>query len=294
MTADIGASAEALYGLPPEEFTVARDQRAAQARKAGDRDLAAAIKKLRRPTASAALANRLVRERRDQVAELLGLGAAMRDAQAHLAGEELRRLSQEGQQAVTALSREAVRLARDAGQTVSEVMGRELEQTLHAALADPAASDALRAGCLSTALRYSGFGLADTPAAGSAPIPLPPAPPARSGPPARPGPPAPDRRQRDIEAAEQAVREAEARLAGAQADAADHERQVQEARDQRDRLDEQIRQLNEELERRRADERAAASRMRDAERGLQGATRRVQTAAAGLAQAQAELDRRSS
>jgi hypothetical protein len=315
--AAIAGAADALYGLPAAEFTAARDRRAAEARKAGDRELAAAIKKLRRPTASAALANRLVREHPDQVAALLGIGAALRDAQAQLAADELRRLSQEGQQIVAALSREARGVAGETGEPLSEQVGRELEETLHAALADPAAGDALGAGCLSTALHYSGFGLADTsdplataPAQPSGaeslaarrmeapPAPVSPAP----GPPARErlalvSPPAlvppasepPDRHRDEIEAARHAVRDAEAQLAGAQADAADHEGRVREAREQRERLEVQIRQLSEQLERLRAEAEEVASRLRDAEQGLQRATAAVQAAAARLARAQADL-----
>ena len=49
--------ADELYALSPAEFTAARDERARQVRAAGQRDEAAAIKKLARPTASAAVAN---------------------------------------------------------------------------------------------------------------------------------------------------------------------------------------------------------------------------------------------
>ena len=55
----------------PSEFTSRRDALAAEARRAGDRALAAEVKKLRRPTTGAWLANLLVRQRRDEVAQLL-------------------------------------------------------------------------------------------------------------------------------------------------------------------------------------------------------------------------------
>ena len=51
--------ADELYALTPAEFTAARDERARQVRAAGQRDEAAAIKKLARPTASAWLVNQL-------------------------------------------------------------------------------------------------------------------------------------------------------------------------------------------------------------------------------------------
>jgi hypothetical protein len=162
-----------LYGLPPGAFTAAREARAAEARRAGDRALAAAIKKLRRPTTGAWLANLLVRRRHDQVIELLELGAVMREAQSQLAADDLRHLSRQRQQVVAALGREAVGLARAAGESVGAEAGRELEATLEAALADAAASEALRVGCLTKALQYCGLGpaIASGAAAGSAPAP---------------------------------------------------------------------------------------------------------------------------
>jgi hypothetical protein len=161
------------HGLPPGAFTAAREARAAEARRAGDRALAAAIRKLRRPTTGAWLANLLVRRRHDQVVELLELGAVMREAQSQLAADDLRHLSRQRQQVVAALGREAVGLARAAGESVGAEAGRELEATLEAALADAAASEALRVGCLTKALQYSGLGpaIASGAAAGSASAP---------------------------------------------------------------------------------------------------------------------------
>ena len=179
------AIAQELYGLPMSEFTAARDREAAAARQAGDRALAGELKKLRRPTSGAWLTNQLVRQRGDDVAALLHLGAALRDAQARLATGDLRRLSQQGQQLVTALGREARQLGRDAGQRVGEGAVREVEDTLHAALADPAASDAVRAGRLTSALSYAGFGSVDV--SGVAPSEADAGAPSRATPAPRPG-----------------------------------------------------------------------------------------------------------
>ncbi len=56
---DLDTVGTELYGLRPTEFTAARDAQAAAARRGGDRELAAAIKKLRRPTPAAWLVNLL-------------------------------------------------------------------------------------------------------------------------------------------------------------------------------------------------------------------------------------------
>ncbi|MGV9744087.1 hypothetical protein ACWDTG_04145 [Rhodococcus zopfii] len=155
---DPGEIADELYGLDPNEFVAARDERIARARKAGDRDSAAAIGKLRRPTVAAWLVNLLARDRADELAALLDLGAALRTAQRRLSGSDLRRLSGQRRQAVGALEREAGRLAVAHGRRVSEAALREVGQTLNAALADPDIEERVRAGRLETSLEYSGFG----------------------------------------------------------------------------------------------------------------------------------------
>lgn len=156
---DLQEAEDRLYRLAPGDFTAGRDQLASEARKAGDRTLADQIKKLRRPTMSAWLANLLVRERPRQMEELLDLGAAMREAQDELAGEELRHLGAERRHALAALANEARALAGAAGQPVSQSVAEELEETLAAALADEEKADALRRGTLAGALRYTGTGL---------------------------------------------------------------------------------------------------------------------------------------
>jgi hypothetical protein len=157
---DLDAVTGELYGVPPSDFVTERDERAAQARRAGERQLADAIKRLRRPSAGAWLANLLVRERYEQVSELLAVGAELRQAQAHLANEDLRRLSKERRRVVASLAGDALELARDRGQTVSSAAARELETTLEAAMLDAGAAGELQAGRLSVALGYTGLGWA--------------------------------------------------------------------------------------------------------------------------------------
>ncbi len=158
---DLAQVADDLYGLDPADFTAARDERARQARAEGEKDLVDAIKKLRRPTVSASLVNRLVREAADQVDGLLDLGQSLREAQQSLAGDQLRSLSAQRRPVIHALAQEAKRLAAQSGRAVSDQVEREVEATLEAALADPAAAGAVRSGRLTTALGYAGFGGVD-------------------------------------------------------------------------------------------------------------------------------------
>jgi hypothetical protein len=155
---DLDDVADELYGLPPDQFVATRDARAASARADGDRALAQEITKLRRPSASAWLANLLSRQYRAEVDELLDLGPALREAQEQLAGDRLRQLSQRRLEALDALSGRAESIARGLGQPVTAHTVQEVDGTLQAALADPAAAEAVRRGRLTTALAYSGFG----------------------------------------------------------------------------------------------------------------------------------------
>jgi len=163
-TAALDNVAADLYGVPTDEFTASRNARAKQARDGGDRDLGAAISKLTKPTAAAWLANQLVREAAGELAALLHLGESMRQATAALDRDELRRLSREQRTAMAALVRRARDLASAAGQRINDAAIHGLEDTLHAALADPYAADELATGRLVGTLHSSGFpvGGADT------------------------------------------------------------------------------------------------------------------------------------
>ena len=68
--------------------------------------------------------------------------------EAHLANEDLRRLSKERRRVVASLAGDALELARDRGQTVSSAAARELETTLEAAMLDAGAAGELQAGRL--------------------------------------------------------------------------------------------------------------------------------------------------
>ncbi|MGW7452672.1 hypothetical protein ACWGJJ_14655, partial [Streptomyces sp. NPDC054787] len=60
---DVESVTVELYGLHPSEFTAARDTYAARARTEGDRQLATAIARLRKPTVAAWTAGLLARAR---------------------------------------------------------------------------------------------------------------------------------------------------------------------------------------------------------------------------------------
>jgi hypothetical protein len=156
---DVAAVAGELYGLLPGEFTAARDSAVKRAKADGDKPAAAAIAALRRPSLAAWVVNALVRHRRDEVEQLLTLGEALRTAQQGLAGRRV--TSPRPATAAGALRRQpqARALARELGQPVSEDVGLEVEQTLGAAMADPAVAEAVRSGRLVSPTSYAGLGL---------------------------------------------------------------------------------------------------------------------------------------
>jgi hypothetical protein len=140
--------ADELYALTPAQFIAARDERARQARKAGQRDDAAAIKKLARPTTSAWLVNQLSREAPDQIGRLVEVAEALEEAQRKLAGDRLRELSGQRRSAINDLLPQAAAIASRAGQPASAVVLGEVRATLEAALADSAARAAVQSGHL--------------------------------------------------------------------------------------------------------------------------------------------------
>jgi hypothetical protein len=158
-----------LYGLDATEFVAVRDKRAREARGAGDRALADQVKGLKRPSAAAWVVNILVRHRPREIERLLRFGQSFREAQANLAGDELRRLGRQRHQVLGALGQEAGRLAQERGQSVSQAVQRDVESTLDAALTDESAADAVRSGRLLRPLSHAGMGPVDLSGATAAP-----------------------------------------------------------------------------------------------------------------------------
>lgn len=154
MVADLAEVAAGLYGVPPAEFTAARTAAARAARQDGDRDLARAVGALRKPSSAAAAVNLLVRERADDLAGLLDLGVRLREAQAALAGADLRALHAEQQRAVGAAADAALDLL---GGAAGAAVRGQVETTLRAAMGDPDAAVAVATGLLVRDLFSSGF-----------------------------------------------------------------------------------------------------------------------------------------
>jgi hypothetical protein len=153
-----------LYRLTPEDFVTARDSLTRTLRAAGDRELSAQVKSLRRPSVAAWLVNQLVREYGDDVEELLETGAALRDLQAAVVagkadGAQLQALTAARREQIGALVATARDIAAEAGRKAAPLDA--VDSTLVAATSDEATAAAVRSGRLVKELSYSGFGLGD-------------------------------------------------------------------------------------------------------------------------------------
>lgn len=154
-TPDLLGVADELYGLALPEFTPTRDARAKEL-KASDAQLAARVKGLRKPSMAAWVVNLLVRQESEQVAQVLQVGAALREAQASLAGEELRALTRQRRQLTAAVTNRARALAAENGQKVTPAVSDQVEATLTAAMVDEDCAAAVRSGLLVAALASTG------------------------------------------------------------------------------------------------------------------------------------------
>jgi hypothetical protein len=147
-----------LYALPAAEFTAARNAAAKAAKAAKERDLAASIAALPRPSTSAWVVNQLVRRNPADVDALLELGEDMRAAEHARDADRIRSLSRERNLRVPALTKQARALSEELGQPVSDAVAQEIESTLTAALATEDFGAAVRSGQLTKSLVWAGFG----------------------------------------------------------------------------------------------------------------------------------------
>ena len=315
---DLDVIADELYGLPPDEFVPSRDDRVAAAKEAGNRDLARALARLRRPTKAAWLANLLARHRTQQLDGLVALARSLAQAQQELDGDALRALSGQRHRAVAAMARDAGRLAARRGEAVSDALVREVAGILDAALADPAVAEEIRAGRLTKTVRYSGFGPAGDPGAGdgsgsgddmaawAASAPQRhgrrPEPDRDGGEPAAAPAPATDEAERERERAERERLAAERKarrqeLADAEAEEAAARAQQESDEAERDRADERhtatrdrVTDLAAALDAARSEEQSALEAFRTAATAARDSARDASAAAVRTARARARLD----
>ncbi len=205
-------SAHELFALDPKDFVRERDALAKQLRAGGDRDEAARVKALRRPTVAAWAINQVARDKPDAVGALLDAAAKARG------GRDMRRALADRRDAIAHVMR-AVRDVLAGSGRDRDAHDRDVEELLNGAVANDATAELLRDGEL-TGAEVAAPGDDDLLASLTASVPD--DAPNRDDEPARePAPPKPSpalRRAREAVAdREDQLREAEERVEVAQA-----------------------------------------------------------------------------
>ena len=135
-------TADELYALPLEEFTVARNALAKEQPE---------VKELKKPSRAAWTVNQLARERRSDVKALVEAGRKLRKAQA--AGTDMAAATEAERKALDTL----LEAARERGATTDAILGG-VRSTLQAAAADDEAAERVLEGRLEKELEAPGFG----------------------------------------------------------------------------------------------------------------------------------------
>jgi hypothetical protein len=152
-----------LYGLPLDRFIAERSALVKALRADGQREQAAEVGALRKPSVAAWAVNQLVRTQRRAVDALFAAGDALRDVQAEvMAGRQdaqsLRDAAAEERAAVDVLIEAARGLLTSEGDGLSSTVVDRVADTLHAAALDDEARAEVDEGRLERELRHVGLG----------------------------------------------------------------------------------------------------------------------------------------
>ena len=154
-----------LFSVPLEDFVAERKQVAKELRDAGDRDAAAEVAKMPKPTPPAWALNQLAREEPDAVGAWLDAAEELRDVSAN-PGAGLREAMAAHRDATRTLLGVVRDRARPGGKPLSEPMLERARALLQAATVDPSVADALRAGRVVEGGEQPAFGAAGAAAGG--------------------------------------------------------------------------------------------------------------------------------
>jgi exonuclease VII small subunit len=267
---DLPPEADALYGLPLEDFVPERDALAKRLRQAKDRETAKRVAGLRKPSIAAWTVNQLARSRGRDVQELVDAGDRLRQAQAAIlegggSGADLRAARDAEREAVEQLVRLAAGLLPGGREPAAATLDR-VGATLHAVATDDDVRRDVLAGRLLQEREPAGFGDLESALAASIPA----AAPAEEAPARRRGGRAPKQRDAAVDRRAREREERERRAALRQA--------LKEAVTERERAEHELAEADAEHER--------------AEEALAAARDRLDAAQARVREARAEEDRR--
>lgn len=150
---DVEREIEALYAVPLEDFTRARNDLAKELAGSGQTEEAARVKKLKKPSIPAWAVNQLSRRDAEGMRRLLELVEELRGARS---AQEIHELSSERRDLVARMARTAGQLLEDAGHAASGPAMQRITQTLQAG-GEPSERQLLARGILSAELSAAGF-----------------------------------------------------------------------------------------------------------------------------------------
>lgn len=143
-----------VFSQPLASFTAERNRIAKELAAAGDKDAAATVKAIKKPSVSAWAVNQLVRQQPEGIAELVRLHEELG---ASRGGSELRRVTDERRRLIARLTEQAGALLEEAGHGASSTTEQRIAQTLLAA-SSGGELEALAGGRLTGDLEAPGFG----------------------------------------------------------------------------------------------------------------------------------------
>lgn len=152
-----------LYGLPLDEFVKARTGLERRLRKEGDRERAAAVKKLPKPSVAAWAVNQVSRSQPKDRRDLLEASAELRDTQERLiAGDasaaDLDKAARRQRAAIDALADAAAGLLTSEGKGMADATLARVRETLAAIAADEEVAELFETGTLDRERRPAGLG----------------------------------------------------------------------------------------------------------------------------------------
>ena len=156
---------DALYGLPLEDFTAARNALARSLRERGDRTAAQEVGKLPKPTRVAWMVNQIARARPRELTAYLKAGDKLaklhgRPLNQRGAATELRKAAEAERMAIAPLLEAARGFATKQGRFPSEGAIEGVRETLQGALVDESARPLLEQGTLTVEIPPPGLGFA--------------------------------------------------------------------------------------------------------------------------------------
>jgi hypothetical protein len=151
-----------LFGLPPGEFTAARNDLSRRLKQAGQKAISARVREWRKPTVPVWTVNQLARRHAQDVGTLVETVERLRSAQEDALGggdtQKLRSATSAEREALRALTQRAHDLLDAEGHKPTAAVVERIASILRAAALDPDGRELLVAGRLTEELESAGFG----------------------------------------------------------------------------------------------------------------------------------------